>query len=69
MGDYEIIKDCIKSLLEREYKTNGFLQTNYIAKKVNEIKDLTFNEAFAKKLAENDYARMVSEFETMFNVK
>ena len=69
MSDYEIIKDCIKSLLEREYKTNGFLQTNYIAKKVNEIKDLTFNEAFAKKLAENDYARMVSEFETMFNVK
>ena len=40
MSDYEIIKDFIKSLLEREYKTNGFLQTNDIAKKVNEIKDL-----------------------------
>lgn len=76
MSDYEIIKDFIKSILEREYKTNGFLQTNDIAKKIDEIKDLTFNEAFAKslgltqkRLADSDYIRMVSEFETMFNVK
>lgn len=76
MSDYEIIKDFIKRLLEPEYyKANYVLQSSDIVKKVNEVKDLTFNEAFAKflgltqKLAENDYARMVSEFETMFNVK
>lgn len=76
MSDYEIIKDFIKRLLEPEYyKASYVLQSSDIVKKVNEVKDLTFNEAFAKflgltqKLAENDYARMVSEFETMFNVK
>ena len=76
MGDYEIIKDFIRILLEPEYyKANYVLQSSDIVKKVNEVKDLTFNEAFAKfleltqKLAENDYARMVSEFKTMFNVK
>lgn len=76
MGDYEIIKDFIRILLEREYyKASNVLQSSDIVKKVNEVKDLTSNEAFAKfleltqKLAENDYARMVSEFETMFNVK
>lgn len=76
MGDYEIIKDFIRILLEPEYyKASYVLQSSDIVKKVNEVKDLTFNEAFAKflgltqKLAENDYARMVSEFETMFNVK
>lgn len=77
MSDYGIVKDFIRSALENQYKNNGnALEKGDIVEKVSETQNLiSNNEAFTKiyglrgNLTDNDYSRMVSEFETMFNVK
>lgn len=77
MNDYGIVKDFIRGVLENQYKNNGnALEKGDIVEKVSETQNLiSNNETFAKisglrgNLTDNDYSRMVSEFETMFNVK
>ena len=77
MSDYGIVKDFIRGVLENQYKNNGnALEKGDIVEKVSETQNLiSNNETFAKisglrgNLTDNDYSRMVSEFETMFNVK
>lgn len=77
MSDYEIVKDFIRGVLENQYKNNGnALEKGDIVEKVSETQNLiSNNETFSKiyglrgNLTDNDYVRMVSEFETMFNVK
>lgn len=77
MSDYGIVKDFIRSALENQYKNNGnALEKGDIVEKVSETQNLiSSNETFTKiyrlrgNLTDNDYSRMVSEFEAMFNVK
>lgn len=76
MSDYEIIKDLIRNPLDRQYKdNNNVLDKKDIVAKIREIQDLASDEKFIKlyglqrALTDDDYNRMVSEFEAMFNVK
>ena len=75
-SSYELVKNFVKNSLEYEYNAkNGILEREFIKNKVFEAKKLSTNEAFAKALGltqyitDDDCERMISEFETIFNVK